>query len=45
MLVTEYTPEEEEGQLTLQGIDADDKATKAVRIHHHIIINNGGLDP
>ena len=44
MLVTEYTPEEEEGQLTLQGIDADDKATKAVRIHHHIIINNGGLD-
>ena len=30
MLVTEYTPEEEEGQLTLQGIDADDKATKAV---------------
>lgn len=44
MLVTEYTPEEEEGQLTLQGIDADDKTTKAVRIHHHIIINNGGLD-
>lgn len=44
MLVTEYTPEEEEGQLTLQGIDADDKATKAVRIHHHIIINSGGLD-
>lgn len=25
MLVTEYTPEEEEGQLTLQGIDTDDK--------------------
>ena len=44
MLVTEYTPEEEEGQLTLQGIDTDDKTTKAVRIHHHIIINNGGLD-
>mgnify|MGYP000828740046 FL=1 len=38
MLVTEYTPEEEEGQLTLQGIDSDDKSTKAVRIHHHIII-------
>lgn len=31
MLVTEYTPEEEEGQLTLQGIEADDKTTKAVR--------------
>lgn len=30
MLVTEYTPEEEEGQLTLQGIEADDKTTKAV---------------
>lgn len=44
MLVTEYTPEEEEGQLTLQGIDTDDKTTKAVRIHHHIIINSGGLD-
>lgn len=44
MLVTEYTPEEEEGQLTLQGIEADDKTTKAVRIHHHIIINSGGLD-
>lgn len=42
MLVTEYTPEE--GQLTLQGIEADDKTTKAVRIHHHIIINSGGLD-
>ena len=44
MLVTEYTPEEEEGQLTLQGIDSDDKSTKAVRIHHHIIINSGGLN-
>lgn len=40
MLVTEYTPEEEEGQqLTLEGIE--DKSTKAVRIHHHIIINGG----
>ena len=40
MLVTEYTPEDEEGQqLTLEGIG--DKGTKAVRIHHHIIINGG----
>ena len=40
MLVTEYTPEDEEGQqLTLEGIE--DKSTKAVRIHHHIIINGG----
>ena len=39
MLVTEYTPEEEEGQLTLEGLE--DKGTKAVRIHHHIIINGG----
>lgn len=39
MLVTEYTPEEEEGQLTLEGME--DKQTKAVRIHHHIIINGG----
>lgn len=40
MLVTEYTPENEEGQqLTLEGIE--DKSTKAVRIHHHIIINGG----
>lgn len=41
MLVTEYTPEEdEEGQqLTLDG--TEDKKTKAVRIHHHIIINGG----
>ena len=40
MLVTEYTPEDEEGQqLTLEGIE--DKGTKAVRIHHHIIINGG----
>lgn len=37
MLVTEYTPEEDEGQqLTLE-----DKQTRAVRIHHHIIINGG----
>lgn len=39
MLVTEYTPEEEEGQLTLEGLE--DTGTKAVRIHHHIIINGG----
>lgn len=40
MLVTEYTPEEDEGkQLTLEGME--DKQTKAVRIHHHIIINGG----
>lgn len=40
MLVTEYTPEDEEGQqLSLEGIE--DKSTKAVRIHHHIIINGG----
>jgi hypothetical protein len=41
MLVTEYTPEDDtEGQqLTLQ--DMDDKKTKAVRIHHHIILNGG----
>lgn len=40
MLVTEYTPEEEEGQqLTLEGME--DKRTRAVRIHHHIIINGG----
>ena len=40
MLVTEYTPEDEEGQqLALEGIE--DKSTKAVRIHHHIIINGG----
>lgn len=42
MLVTEYTPEEEEtGQLELEGLE--DKRVKAVRIHHHILIN-GGLD-
>lgn len=35
MLVTEYTPEDEEGE------DNTDKTTKAVRIHHHIIINGG----
>lgn len=39
MLVTEYTPEDEEGQLTLEGME--DKQTRAVRIHHHIIINGG----
>ena len=39
MLVTEYTPQEQEGQLTLEGLE--DKGTKAVRIHHHIIINGG----
>lgn len=39
MLVTEYTPEDEEGQLTIEGME--DKQTKAVRIHHHIIINGG----
>lgn len=40
MLVTEYTPEDEGGQqLSLEGIE--DKSTKAVRIHHHIIINGG----
>lgn len=47
MLVTEYTPEEEvEGQLELKLdgdniVDNTDKKTKAVRIHHHIIINGG----
>ena len=35
MLVTEYTPKGEEGE------DNTDKITKAVRIHHHIIINGG----
>lgn len=35
MLVTEYTPEDEEDA------DPEDKTTKAVRIHHHIIINGG----
>lgn len=35
MLVTEYTPEEGENA------DPEDKTTKAVRIHHHIIINGG----
>ena len=39
MLVTEYTPEDEEGQLTLEGME--DKQTRAVRIHHHIILNGG----
>ena len=40
MLVTEYTPEDGEGQqLTLDGME--DKQTRAVRIHHHIIINGG----
>lgn len=42
MLVTEYTPEEDEAeQLELEGLE--DKRVKAVRIHHHIILN-GGLD-
>ena len=37
MLVTEYTPEDEEG-----GQEEDtDKRTKVVRLHHHIIINGG----
>ena len=35
MLVTEYTPEEGENT------DPEDKTTRAVRIHHHIIINGG----
>lgn len=35
MLVTEYTPEDEENA------DPEDKTTKAVRIHHHIILNGG----
>lgn len=39
MLVTEYTPQEQEGQMTLE--DIENKGTKAVRIHHHIIINGG----
>ena len=37
MLVTEYTPEGGEGQQ--EGME--DKSLKAVRIHHHIIINGG----
>lgn len=42
MLVTEYTPEEDEAeQIELEGLE--DKKVKAVRIHHHIILN-GGLD-
>ncbi len=39
MLVTEYTPEKEEGQLVLEGMEG--KQTRAVRIHHHIIMNGG----
>lgn len=40
MLVTEYTPEGGEGQqMALEG--TGDKSTKAVRIHHHMIINGG----
>jgi len=35
MLVTEYTPEREENT------GLEDKTTRAVRIHHHIIINRG----
>lgn len=42
MLVTEYTELDKEGQLTLEMLE--DKRTKVVRIHHHIIINgNCGL--
>lgn len=52
MLVTEYTPEEGEGgQIIAEGEkqgeqdkeQPPDKKTKAVRIHHHIIIN-GDID-
>ncbi len=40
MLVTEYTPEEEDGQqMVLEGME--DKRTKPVRVHHHLIINGG----
>jgi len=40
MLVTEYTPEDEDG--TQPDSDwAVDKRTKVVRIHHHIILNKG----
>ena len=40
MLVTEYTPEEEDGQqMVLDGLE--DKRTKPVRLHHHLIINGG----
>lgn len=45
MLVTEYAPEvleDKDGQLVLDCIgNTEDKSTKAVRIHHHIIINGG----
>lgn len=37
MLVTEYTPEEGEEEQILE--ETADKSTKAVRIHHHIILN------
>lgn len=40
MLVTEYTPEDEEGQQPAPD-DMEDKSIKAVRIHHHMIINGG----
>jgi len=40
MLVTEYTPEEEDGQqMVLESME--DKRTKPVRVHHHLIINGG----
>ena len=40
MLVTEYSPEEEDGQqMVLEGME--DKRTKPVRVHHHLIINGG----
>ncbi len=40
ILVTEYTPEEEEGQqMVIEGLE--DKRTKPVRVHHHIIMNGG----
>ncbi len=40
MLVTEYTPEEEDGQqMVLEGLE--DKRTKPVRVHHHIILSGG----
>ncbi len=42
MIVTEYTPEVENKdyqQMVLDGME--DKSNKAVRIHHHIIINGG----
>ncbi len=40
MLVTEYTPEEGEGQQMVLG-GMEDKRTKPVRVHHHIILSGG----